>query len=99
MENHGDHAAIQTALRRHPNLVAYCDRITSRYFTGQTEIFQDGAAAGSRYPGTQHDACELQWEIAPGLEYLLKMCRPRNLQSQFPVQCERHWQAALVTDV
>lgn len=51
---------IRTALRQHLNLVAYCDRITSRYLTGLTETFQDGAAAGSRYCGTQHGACELQ---------------------------------------
>jgi glutathione S-transferase len=51
---------IRTVLQQHSNLVTYCDRITSRYFTGQTETFQDGAAAGSRYPGTQHDARQLQ---------------------------------------
>jgi glutathione S-transferase len=40
---------IRTALRQHANLVAYCDRITRQYFSGQPEaVVYDVAEAGGR---------------------------------------------------
>jgi hypothetical protein len=39
---------IRTTLRQHANLVAYCDRITRRYFSSESESAVDDAAASRR---------------------------------------------------
>jgi glutathione S-transferase len=43
---------IRTALRQHANLVAYCDRMTNRYFSGHPE----SAPRRARYPDTRRGA-------------------------------------------